>query len=49
MPCESGTACEADKGRVRDLKVANQMKLVGFMNIVRIIAEEIVERKIIYI
>lgn len=40
---------KAGAGITEELKVVNQMKWVGLMNNVRITAEEIVQREIIYV
>ena len=40
---------KAGAGITEELKVANQLKWVGLMNNVRITAEEIVQREIIYV
>lgn len=40
---------KAEAGITKELKEANQMKWVGFMNNVRITAEEIVQREMIYV
>ena len=40
---------KAEAGITEELKVANQMKWVGLMNNVRITAEEIVQREMIYV
>lgn len=40
---------KAGAGITEELKAANQMKWVGLMNNVRITAEEIVQREIIYV
>lgn len=40
---------KAEAGITEELKTANQMKWVGLMNNVRITAEGIVQRKMIYV
>lgn len=40
---------KAGAGITEELKVANQMKWIGLMNNVRITAEEIVQREMIYV
>ena len=40
---------KAGAGITEELKAANQMKLVGLMNNIRITAEEIVQREMIYV
>lgn len=40
---------KAEAGITEELKAANQMKWVGLMNNVRITAEEIVQREMIYV
>lgn len=40
---------KAETGITEELKAANQMKWIGLMNNVRITAEEIVQRELIYV
>lgn len=52
MSCKSGAACGTDESRAaitEELKTANQLKWVGLMNNVRITAEEIVQKEMIYV
>ena len=52
MSCKGEIACRVDESRYRDyggIKSCNQMKWVGLMNNVRIAAEKIVQREILYV
>ena len=40
---------KAGTGIVEELKASNQMKWVGLMNNIRVMAEEIVQREMIYV